>query len=144
MYDNIVPELEQMYASVGVSLQFKPNKYRFAHEMSCNYILMEDLQARGFEMAPRREGLDVAHTKTVLDKLAQWHAASVKRIVVKGAYPEGYIKSYFSEQNLPFIVKMNAAFNEPFAQCMDAYDLIPTEKELITQCDKSAPNTQLS
>ncbi|XP_053947686.1 uncharacterized protein LOC128856061 [Anastrepha ludens] len=131
MYDNIVPELEELYAKMGILVQFKAKKYKFAHKMSCNYVLMEDLQLRGFETARRREGLDVVHTTAVLAKLAQWHAASAKRIEIKGAYPKEYVESYFSQTHLEFIEKMNAAFNEPFIQCMESYDLMVREKEII-------------
>lgn len=131
MYDKIVPELEGLYANFDNKIYFKPKQYRFAHELTCNYILLEDLQARGFKNAPRREGLNVEHTNAVLAKLAQWHAASAKRVEIRGDYPEEYLNSYFSQQNLTFIENMNAAFNEPFAQCLESYDLLLPEKEII-------------
>lgn len=131
MYDNIVPELEGFYANFDNKLHFKPKQYHFAHELTCNYILLEDLQARRFANAPRREGLNVEQTNAVIAKLAKWHAASAKRVEVRGDYPEEYVKSYFSQQNLPFIENMNAAFNEPFAQCLESYDLLPRAKEII-------------
>uniref|UniRef100_W8BQS7 CHK kinase-like domain-containing protein n=1 Tax=Ceratitis capitata TaxID=7213 RepID=W8BQS7_CERCA len=131
MYDNIVPELEQIYAKFGIQLHFKAKRYRFAHELSCNYILMEDLQARGFENMPRQKGLDVAHTNAVLSKLAQWHAASAKRVEVSGVYPEEYVNSYFTDEHMTFIDSMNTTFNEPFKQCLESYNLLTREKEII-------------
>ncbi|XP_067633520.1 uncharacterized protein [Eurosta solidaginis] len=131
MYEHMVPELEQVYADKGITLHFKPKHYRFSHEMKCNYILMEDLQLKGFENLERRDGLDVMHTKAALAKLAQWHAASAKRVEIKGAYPQTYIGSYLTEESLEFIQNMNEAFNEPFAQCMESFQLLYREKEII-------------
>ncbi|XP_011176529.2 uncharacterized protein LOC105208408 [Zeugodacus cucurbitae] len=131
MYNNIVPELEQIYANCDNKLHFKPKQYHFTHELTCDYILLEDLQARGFEIARRREGLNVEHTNAVLAKLAQWHAASAKRVETRGDYPEEYVNSYFSQQNLTLIANINAAFNEPFADCLESYDLLTQEKEII-------------
>ncbi|XP_049834458.1 uncharacterized protein LOC126278399 [Schistocerca gregaria] len=43
-----------------------------------SYLVLEDLKDRGFSLAKRCSGLDLAHSKLVVRKLAEFHAASVK------------------------------------------------------------------
>lgn len=40
-------------------------------------IVLSDLQEEGYRMQNRFEGLDLEHAKITLQKLAQWHAASI-------------------------------------------------------------------
>jgi hypothetical protein len=58
---------------------------------------MEDLGARGFKMAERRQGLDLSHCLLVMRMLARFHAASV---VLQDRDPETmslYYKNFYSE-----------------------------------------------
>lgn len=41
------------------------------------YVVLEDLKARGFTLASRSRGLDLAHARLVVRKLAEFHASSV-------------------------------------------------------------------
>lgn len=90
VYGKFVPAFEQLYKEAGQSIRFSPRSYRFSKSIEHNYLLMENLQTIGFEMADRRQGLDLEHTKAVLRKLAQWHAASLKYKELNGPYPSKY------------------------------------------------------
>ncbi|XP_049763829.1 uncharacterized protein LOC126092335 [Schistocerca cancellata] len=43
-----------------------------------SYVVLEDLKARGFALAKRCKGLDLAHARLVVRKLAEFHASSVR------------------------------------------------------------------
>ncbi|XP_037817375.1 uncharacterized protein LOC119607503 [Lucilia sericata] len=95
MYQEVVPEFEQMYANIGLKVKFGARAFKLPTQQ--DYILLEDLTKRGFKNAPRQEGLDMDHCKAVLKKMAQWHAASAVRINNKGAYEYKYSKGMFIE-----------------------------------------------
>ncbi|XP_017123771.1 uncharacterized protein LOC108143751 [Drosophila elegans] len=98
MYLEVVPELEQLYRDVGAEVKFGAEAYEVA--TSEHYVLLEDLRPRGFKNADRLQGLDLAHTESVLTKFAQWHAASAVRVDLKGPYNEKYTKGFFDSQEI--------------------------------------------
>lgn len=77
---------------------------------------MENLQRIGFEMADRRQGLDLDHTKSVLKKLAQWHAASLKYKELNGPYPAKYNDGKICEMSRQFFQKLYESIGEGFAR----------------------------
>lgn len=95
MYQEVVPEFEEMYANKGLKVKFGANAYKLP--INEQYVLLEDLTRKGFKNSPRLECLNMEHCKAVLKKLAQWHAASAKRIEKKGLYDYKYAKGLFIE-----------------------------------------------
>lgn len=69
---DVLPQLEILFNDV----KFSPNCY-YATKDPIKACVFEDLGERGFTMAHRDCGLDEDHTKFVLKKLAQFHAASM-------------------------------------------------------------------
>eukprot|EP00099_Drosophila_melanogaster_P023579 NP_651384.2 uncharacterized protein Dmel_CG10560 [Drosophila melanogaster] len=98
MYLVVVPELEQMYRDVGLEVKFGAEAYEI--KVSENYVLLEDLRPRGFKNVDRLQGLDQAHTESVLRKFAQWHAASAVRVDLKGPYEEKYTNGFFKSKEI--------------------------------------------
>ncbi|XP_017079848.1 uncharacterized protein LOC108113682 [Drosophila eugracilis] len=98
MYLEVVPELEQLYRDVGVEVKFGAEAYEI--EASDYYVLLEDLSPRGFKNINRREGMDQAHTESVLKKFAQWHAASAVRVERKGPYAEKYTTGFLKNEEI--------------------------------------------
>lgn len=98
MYLEVVPEMEQLYRDVGVEVNFGAEAYQI--QATDYYVLLEDLRPRGFRNANRLEGLDQAHTESVLRKLAQWHAASAVRVELKGPYEEKYTTGFFKSEEI--------------------------------------------
>lgn len=74
MYHGVVPEFEQLYRSAGQRVAFVPKAFKL--NVNAKHILLEDLTKRGFKTLKRQNGLDMEHCKSVLKKMAQWHAAS--------------------------------------------------------------------
>jgi len=98
MYLEVVPELEQLYRDVGLEVKFGAEAYEI--EATDYYVLLEDLRPRGFRNINRLEGMDQAHTESVLKKFAQWHAASAVRVETKGPYEEKYTKGFLKNEEI--------------------------------------------
>uniref|UniRef100_A0A0A1XJI5 Hemoglobin subunit alpha-A n=2 Tax=Zeugodacus cucurbitae TaxID=28588 RepID=A0A0A1XJI5_ZEUCU len=97
MYHEVLPEFNKMYLDVGVNAMFSANCYNIETPSEFGVILLEDLRPLGYKNANRLEGLNLEHTKAVLERLAQWHAASATRVETKGIFPEIFIGGMFSE-----------------------------------------------
>lgn len=119
MYDQIVPQFEKLYADAGVELKFGANSYNLCTKEQ--YILLENLCQRGFKNANRLEGLDEEHTKCVLRKLAQWHAASAVLVAVKGPFEQKYIDGYFKEEGKEVMKAMFGGMAQIFVNCAKEY-----------------------
>lgn len=113
MYNDVVPEMEQMYKNAGLEVRFGAKSYKLPTDK--NYILLEDLRPFGFKNANRLEGLDMQHSKEFLNRLAQWHAASATRVANKGLYPEILSQGFFREAGKELMTQMFAA-NIPIIQ----------------------------
>lgn len=121
MYNTYVPELEQLYRDVGVEVKFGAEAYELKNAKS-DYVLLEDLAPRGFKNANRLQGLDQAHTKSALQRLAQWHAASAVRVTTKGAYPERFSVGIFKEENRTMMEEMNKPMALNFLNACSTYN----------------------
>ena len=104
MYHIYVPEFEQLYLDAGLDVKFAAKSYTLASDE--HYILLENLKERGFKNVNRLDGLDMEHTKSVLKKLAQFHAASAVRVTKKGLYPREICTSYLKPEGYEMIKNM--------------------------------------
>lgn len=75
-YTDILPDLNSALEKAGLSRLRVPTFYFADSTAGSEMIFFEDLRVRGFKMADRRKGLDVAHANLVLEELAKLHAAS--------------------------------------------------------------------
>ncbi|KAH8307820.1 hypothetical protein KR059_000319 [Drosophila kikkawai] len=98
MYLEVVPELEQLYRDAGLEVKFGAEAYEIP--VSDYHVLLEDLRPRGFRNVNRLEGMDQAHTESVLKKMAQWHAASAVRVHTKGPYQEKFTKGFLKNEEI--------------------------------------------
>ncbi|KAH8318866.1 hypothetical protein KR074_008364 [Drosophila pseudoananassae] len=108
VYSKYVPGFEKLYQEAGVPVTFSPKSFRLNKDIAEEYLILENLQSSGFKMCDRTQGLDLEHTKSVLKKLAQWHAASLKYKELNGAYPPKYDNGIYSEQSAPVFKGMFA------------------------------------
>lgn len=121
MYKTYVPEMEKLYLDAGVDVKFSATAYELKGAKS-DYILLEDLAPKGFKNSNRLEGLDKNHTEAALQKLAQWHAASIVRVSTKGAYPESFQSGFFKEANREMMVEMNKGLAQNFIKCCAKFE----------------------
>uniref|UniRef100_A0A182J9E2 CHK kinase-like domain-containing protein n=1 Tax=Anopheles atroparvus TaxID=41427 RepID=A0A182J9E2_ANOAO len=76
VYETLVPAFEALFRTKGESVKLGARYYTPPSGLPVEVIVLEDLVTSGYRMANRQEGLDRAHTETVLDHLAKFHAAS--------------------------------------------------------------------
>ena len=97
-YTKYIPAFENYYRKAGCEIQLAP---RLLEPTRCHidddYLILEDLGSRGFKNFNRHLGLDLKHTKAVLQKLAQFHAASAQYYQENGSYHVLYDKSLSCE-----------------------------------------------
>ena len=105
MYLEIVKEFEEMYKAAGVDVCFGAKLFKL--NVDVPYLLLEDLGQRGFKNAKRTECLDIKHTKSVLKKLAQWHAVSAARVANKAPYPDSFKIGNMVPALKPFMQQMH-------------------------------------
>uniref|UniRef100_W8BPP5 CHK kinase-like domain-containing protein n=2 Tax=Ceratitis capitata TaxID=7213 RepID=W8BPP5_CERCA len=114
MYHEILPEFKQLYQDVGVDALLSAKCYNIETPSEFGVILLEDLSPLGYKNANRLEGLDMEHTKAVLERLAQWHAASATRVALRGPYPELFVAGMFTETQREPMEKFSATITPSF------------------------------
>uniref|UniRef100_A0A0P4VY71 CHK kinase-like domain-containing protein n=2 Tax=Scylla olivacea TaxID=85551 RepID=A0A0P4VY71_SCYOL len=74
---DIAPQINSILREIGHTKINVPKCFHASLEKGKEVIFLEDLRARGYKMADRKQGLDEAHTILVLRELARLHAASL-------------------------------------------------------------------
>ncbi|XP_063889369.1 uncharacterized protein LOC135116089 [Scylla paramamosain] len=74
---DIAPQINSILREIGHTEINVPKCFHASLEKGKEVIFLEDLRARGYKMADRKQGLDEAHTILVLRELARLHAASL-------------------------------------------------------------------
>lgn len=72
IYETILPKLKAQLVTCGIDADLVADTIQVCHRHKS--IVFEDLSLRGFRMAARSDGLDMAHTKLLLRQLAIFHA----------------------------------------------------------------------
>ncbi|XP_017079844.2 uncharacterized protein LOC108113679 [Drosophila eugracilis] len=150
MYNEVVPEMEALYKDAGVDITFGAKSYDLKNAKS-DYVALEDLGIKGFKNANRLEGLDQAHTERVLQKLAQWHAASAVRVAIKGQYPDILLHGFFKEDTKPMMTEMMKGMGANFLKSCVTYEgyevfidkvkaIQPVYVDRVFESAKSDPN----
>lgn len=79
VYENILTSFEKIWLDrSGEEVHFGPKSIKFESE-PYEIIVLDDLKAANYVMLDRKVGLNLEQTKTVLAKLAKFHAASAIR-----------------------------------------------------------------
>ncbi|XP_075148815.1 uncharacterized protein LOC142222522 [Haematobia irritans] len=97
MYRDTIPEIEEILANAGIEVRFGAKTYSLPIDIP--HILLENLKMEGFRNTNRLEGLDMVHIKSVLRKLALWHAATAMRVATKGIYEDKYATGYMKPES---------------------------------------------
>lgn len=76
IYEKVLRRFEKIWLDrTGETILFGPESIKFETD-PYEVIVLDDLKAENFEMMNRKVGLDLAQTKTLLSKLAKFHATS--------------------------------------------------------------------
>jgi len=116
----VIPELENMYKDAGLEVKFGAKAYEI--DAPDEYVLLQDLRPFGFKNVDRLEGLDMAHTKSVLKKMAQWHAASANRLHLKGPYTQHYLQPTYTDSMKDNIEQVAETLGKYFLKCLPLYE----------------------
>ncbi|KAH8307819.1 hypothetical protein KR059_000320 [Drosophila kikkawai] len=116
----VIPELEKMYQDAGLKVQFGAKAYEI--QAPDEYVLLQDLKPFGFKNVDRLEGLNMIHTKSVLKKLAQWHAASANRLHLKGPYTQNYLQPAYADSMKVNIEQVAQTLGKYFLKCLPLYE----------------------
>ncbi|XP_017052849.1 uncharacterized protein LOC108096011 [Drosophila ficusphila] len=116
----VIPELEKMYQDAGLEVKFGAKAYEI--EAPDEYVLLQDLKPFGFKNVDRLEGLNMAHTKSVLKKLAQFHAASANRILVKGPYTQNFLQPTYADSMKENIEQVAETLGKYLLKCLPLYE----------------------
>ncbi|XP_017144148.1 uncharacterized protein LOC108156910 [Drosophila miranda] len=94
MYDLIIPQLEQLYEQSGLTVQFAPKCHWSENVNGRICLVQEDLKTKKFRNINRLKGFDMPHMRRVLEKLAEFHAASAVWRQRNGPFPEDFQRTY--------------------------------------------------
>ncbi|XP_017083938.2 uncharacterized protein LOC108116513 [Drosophila eugracilis] len=122
MYRVYVPAFEKLYKDAGLPITFSAKSFVFNKPVTEEYLLMENLQTKGFKMADRMKGLDMEHTKSSLKKLAQWHAASIKYKELNGPYSLLYKDGIYIEQTRDMFHNMFTTAKHSYIQIFGKFE----------------------
>ncbi|XP_019892273.2 uncharacterized protein LOC109612572 [Musca domestica] len=101
-YTRYIPKFECYYSEVGRPLKMAPRILlpQRKHQITDDLLILEDLRLRGFKNFNRHTGLDMIHTKAVLTKLAQFHAASAHYALEEEEFPAMYDQCFTAKRDL--------------------------------------------
>lgn len=108
MYNEVIPQMEQLYEQAGQSVVFGPKSYKLPSAPDSDHILLENLRPAGYKNANRLQGLSVKETEKVLAKLALLHAASAQLYVTKGRFADCLDKSIYNDSTRPIFESKDA------------------------------------
>lgn len=106
IYDYFIPAFEKMYLDKGKKIVFGPKSYKLAKDPGVETVVLEDLKPRKFKNANRLEGLNSDHTKSVLKKLAEYHAVSAVYYEFNGPFPDKFDIAMLDPEKKDFYVPM--------------------------------------
>lgn len=77
IYEKVLRNFEKIWLDrTGETILFGPQSIKFETD-PYEVIVLDDLKAGNFKMMDRKAGLDLAHARILLAKLARFHATSV-------------------------------------------------------------------
>lgn len=128
MYANYIPQFEQLFKENGLSVKLSPTCLHLDETPERVTLVMEDLKPQKYFNIDRLKGFNMEYMKIVLNKLAEFHAASAVYQEKNGPFEALFRASFFDESNRSLF----AAFYEPrkklFQQAMLEWGLEEVEK----------------
>ncbi|KAH8312777.1 hypothetical protein KR044_012888 [Drosophila immigrans] len=94
MYELIIPQLEQLYQLRGKTVTFAPKCHLAENVNGRISLVLEDLRPKKFGNINRLKGFNQKQMQRVLQKLAEFHAASAVWHQRNGPYPEDFQRIY--------------------------------------------------
>ncbi|XP_037949823.1 uncharacterized protein LOC119680883 [Teleopsis dalmanni] len=90
MYRTYLPAFEELYEAAGWQVQLSPKCiFTELNDGRINFVF-EDLQTKNFKNINRLKGCNMGEMRRILQKLAEYHAASAIYAEQHGPYPEDF------------------------------------------------------
>ncbi|XP_073819742.1 uncharacterized protein [Musca autumnalis] len=132
-YSKYIPKFEEFYSEAGKTVEFAPKLMQLQSDRHNSYLLiMEDLRLRDFKNATRQLGLDMEHTKAVLKKLAQFHAASARYVESVEEFPTMYDQCMVTGEDVFAEHRLNSG--KIFRANLHLYGDVEYLKEKLKKC----------
>ncbi|XP_030374816.1 uncharacterized protein LOC115624328 [Scaptodrosophila lebanonensis] len=138
MYEQIIPQLEQIYEQHGKQIKFAPKCHWLDNVNGRICLVLEDLKTKKFQNINRLKGFDMTQMKRVLEKLAEFHAATVVWRQKNGHYPEEFQKTYLPanyQKSKSYQARVQSYKNAMVSWGLPDYEqyveLIPTAEQFV-------------
>ncbi|KAM7360748.1 uncharacterized protein ACRADG_007453 [Cochliomyia hominivorax] len=139
MYHKYLPAFEKLYADKGWQIQFAPKCLFTEKKDGLINFVFEDLSEKNYINIDRLKGCDMKHMRRILQKLAEFHAASAVFEEQNGEFPKdfqmGFVDSELGEE---FQKNIFHTKQEAFKKAMLEWSLTEVDKYLANfpTCDQ--------
>ncbi|XP_017017583.2 uncharacterized protein [Drosophila kikkawai] len=137
MYQTYLPAFEELYRAAGEQIQLAPKCLHTDQRENGIHFVFEDLGVKKFRNVDRIQGLDLAHMKRSLRKLAEFHAAASVYAGKNGSYPDDFEEGFIAKDKLELHEQGFNVKARSYHKAMDGWGLEDQEKYL-----KSFPTAQ--
>ncbi|XP_062123626.1 uncharacterized protein LOC133837000 [Drosophila sulfurigaster albostrigata] len=143
MYQKYLPQFEAIYKDAGEEIQLAPKCLQTEERDDGIHFIFEDLGELQFQNVDRIKGLDMEHMKTLLYKLAEFHAVAAVYVERNGPFPkefdEGFMTRKYQEmQDSAFKLKRESFVKSMAAWGMENSELytksFPTAEQFSKMC----------
>lgn len=136
MFTKIIPAFEKFYAEKGVKVEIGPRCLKICKGVPSDIIVMEDLCSQNYRLGNRQEGVDQQHVESVLEKLAEFHAASAVYHERNGDYSSSFKEGLYNRSNLPTMEYMFRPAYETGLETLKSHEFA---KDYIDDLEKLRP-----
>ncbi|EDS39359.1 CHKov1 [Culex quinquefasciatus] len=133
MYEKLIPAFEALYLDKDAGVEIGPRCLKTCETVPSDVIVMEDLRSVRYKPVKRQDGLDQEHTERILEKLAQFHAASAVYGVRNGGFPEVFAHGLYNEKNM---ATMEHMFTPAYNACLEELRQNASTKEYLEDLEK--------
>ncbi|KAH8307817.1 hypothetical protein KR059_000322 [Drosophila kikkawai] len=128
MYEVHIPQFVKLYKEAGLDVELAPRCLHVESTAELITLVFEDLSRQNFKNADRLKGFDMAHMRRVLQKLAEFHAASALVREINGPFDQMYSMSMYNEQSRDLFEKLGEMRQVQFLKAMGEWGMENADK----------------
>ncbi|KAH8232670.1 hypothetical protein KR032_011421 [Drosophila birchii] len=128
MYQDHIPQFVKLYKEAGLDIELAPKCVHIEETPERITLVFEDLSRQNFRNFDRLKGFDLPHIRSVLQKLAELHAASAVNQTINGPYAERYIQSLFVEESREMIIALWEKRDASYFKAMKEWGIPDVER----------------
>ncbi|XP_073842637.1 uncharacterized protein [Musca autumnalis] len=135
MYSDYLVKFEKLYKDAGVEIQLSPKCLLAEETPERTVLIMEDLSKENFKNMDRLKGFDAKYSRLVLQKLAEFHAASAVCEEINGPYDDLFLRSFLSDANKHIFAAMYDSNTDGWFRAMREWGLEEMDKFVEKRMD---------